>query len=96
MKKLFPELTFSNEEMWISTDVEHDIRSLEDSDLGRVRFKGSYFRQQGHHLSALFADLARLMMTPFSKKLTKHRYYTPPVMIGMIGRREAELSRKIG
>jgi hypothetical protein len=88
VKKLFPDLNFDDQEMWISTDLEGDIRPLKGSDLGRVRFKGSFFRKQGKYISALAVGLARFFALVFSSKIVSHRYFTPPVMIDMIGRKQ--------
>lgn len=87
IKKLFPNLDFSEEEMWTSTDAENDIQKLDPIELGRVRLKGSYFRKQNKPIAGLAVDVLRLLATPFSKKIVHHRYFTPPVMIDMIGRK---------
>lgn len=90
IKKLFPDLSFAENESWVSTDVENDIQLLADSDLGRVRIKGSYYRKQGRYLTAFFVGFLALLAKPFSRKIMAHRYFYPPVMIDMIGRKVAK------
>lgn len=89
VKVLFPELTFAEHYIRLSTDIEGDLRFI-DEDIGRFRIKGSWYRRRNMNLRGVTADMASLLgkLGPL-RWLTQHRYLMPPVMIEMIGEKSS-------
>ncbi|NMG04232.1 class I SAM-dependent methyltransferase [Azoarcus taiwanensis] len=85
VKKLFPQLTFDMNIARVSTDVEGDLRPVNE-DISRLRISGKWFRKRDECLKSIGADvLAMAGRIGLFRWLTQHRYLVPPTMIEMVG-----------
>ncbi len=85
VKKLFPQLTFDMNIARVSTDIEGDLRPVNE-DISRLRISGKWFRERGEPLKGVGADvLAMAGRIGLFRWLTQHRYLIPPSMIEMVG-----------
>lgn len=89
IKVLFPDIDFSSDTSWISSDVDDDIRVLKDRDLGRFKVSSSWQRKNSGVLRGISAGILRGIggLGPL-RWLTRHRYLMPPIMIDMVGRKQ--------
>jgi hypothetical protein len=84
VRKLFPRLEFDHPEDCLTTGIEGDIHPLDD-DLGKIKLRGSFYREGGRWWRGLFVDLLRGL--PMYWWLTGQRNVLPMCHINMIGRR---------
>ncbi len=87
VKKLFPDLDFNHPGNCLTTGIDGDIHPL-DQDLGKIKLRGSFYRDKGMWWRGLFVDLLRF--TPMYFWLTGHRNVLPMCHINMIGTRPPE------
>jgi hypothetical protein len=82
--KLFPNLDFDHPGNCLTTGIDGDIQPLDD-DLGKIKLRGSYYREKGRWWRGLFVDLLRVF--PMYWWLTGQRKVLPMCHINMIGKR---------
>ncbi len=86
VKKLFPKLDWDEGEGsgWHSPK-QGDFREIDES-LGIVQLSGKYYRQQGHFLRGLGADILKVFrFLGLFQWLLGYRYLMLPTMIDMVG-----------
>ena len=93
IRKLFPGIHFAEDDCFVVTSQEGDIRTA-DEDLGRIPISGGHYRKRGEWLRSIAASAMRACgKIGLFRWLTGFRYVMPPTNVMMVGTlREADQS----